>query len=133
MLKRVIIVIIGIIIISLFIWFLNSQKLISPGENSKVNKVINDNTSLVNDNNNQDLSRLNENINNQLVEEFCGWSTESNCSTNDDCLVDGCSGQVCRAKNDAFIGTTCEWRECYDETKYDFTCQCVNNQCQWFK
>lgn len=81
MLKRVIIVIIGVIIISLFIWFLNSQKLISPGENGKINKVINDNTSLINDNNNQDLGRLNENVNNQLVEEFCGWSTKSNCTT----------------------------------------------------
>ena len=49
------------------------------------------------------------------------------------CITGGCSGQVCQPKNEEPAITTCEWRDCYDETKYGFECKCVDNKCQWVK
>lgn len=67
------------------------------------------------------------------ADEFCGSSTEFNCSTSVDCQTAGCSGQICMGKDEEPISTTCEWRDCYNETMYDLTCQCLNSQCQWSK
>jgi eight-cysteine-cluster-containing protein len=65
------------------------------------------------------------------TEDFCGWSTNGQCSLDSDCQSAGCSGQVCQSKSEEPILTTCEWRECYDKTKYGLTCKCVENKCQW--
>jgi eight-cysteine-cluster-containing protein len=64
-------------------------------------------------------------------EEFCGSSTYAECTSNDDCVDAGCSGQICKGKDEPGGITTCEFRECYNNEKYDLTCQCINNQCQW--
>jgi len=69
----------------------------------------------------------------EVKEDFCGWSTYGKCSLDLDCLIDGCSGQVCRSKFEGPTLTTCEWKECYDETKYGLTCKCLENKCQWAK
>lgn len=66
-------------------------------------------------------------------EDFCGWSTYEKCSSDPDCLTDGCSGQVCRSKFEEPTPTTCEWRECYNAQKYGLVCKCVENKCQWTK
>jgi eight-cysteine-cluster-containing protein len=70
---------------------------------------------------------------NSNTEGFCGSSTDFSCSTSDDCQPAGCSGQICMGKDEEPIITTCEWRDCYDETIYDLSCQCLNSQCQWSK
>ncbi len=62
---------------------------------------------------------------------FCGWSTYGKCETDFDCVVDGCSGQVCRSKYEKPILTTCEWRECYDKRLYKASCRCIGGKCQW--
>lgn len=64
-------------------------------------------------------------------EGFCGFSTYGRCTKNDDCIKDGCSGQVCRSIYEERIITTCEWRECYDASKYGLSCRCVNRVCAW--
>ncbi|MEM4472801.1 MAG: eight-cysteine-cluster domain-containing protein [Archaeoglobaceae archaeon] len=62
--------------------------------------------------------------------EFCGVSTFTECRTDEDCRIGGCSGQVCMGVGDEII-TSCEYRECYDHRKYGIICKCVNNMCQW--
>jgi len=62
--------------------------------------------------------------------EFCGWSTYAECSSDTDCKVTGCSGQVCAGIKEEIV-TTCEWRECFDAGRYSMFCGCVNNKCQW--
>ncbi|MEM4318607.1 MAG: eight-cysteine-cluster domain-containing protein [Candidatus Pacearchaeota archaeon] len=62
---------------------------------------------------------------------FCGFSTEGKCSSSNDCIVGGCSGQVCQSKKEARLITTCEWRDCYDTKAYGLECKCVNEKCQW--
>ncbi len=64
-------------------------------------------------------------------EGFCGSSTNAACSTNDDCAAAGCSGQICTAKSQGPVMTTCEYRECYNAAAYNLECSCVSNQCQW--
>jgi len=61
-------------------------------------------------------------------QDFCGWSTYSFCSSDKECVVGGCSGQVCQAKGEQII-TDCQWKECYKNENYQ--CKCVENKCQW--
>jgi len=63
---------------------------------------------------------------------FCGFSTYGYCRSDTDCIVSGCSGQVCSSKNES-IFTTCEWKECYDSRRFGLECRCVSNACQWVK
>ncbi len=64
---------------------------------------------------------------------FCGRSTYGSCKTDNDCLKGGCSSQICQAKDEEPIITTCEWRDCYDAEKYGVKCGCFNGKCQWGK
>ncbi len=66
-------------------------------------------------------------------ETFCGKSTYGPCKTDEDCVIDGCSGQYCRSKEEFPITTTCEWLPCYDYKKFEMSCKCINNKCQWSK
>ncbi len=65
------------------------------------------------------------------IEGFCGISTSGICSSDGDCLTDGCSGEVCRSVSEEGIVTTCEYLDCYDDTAYGVSCGCVESQCQW--
>ena len=60
---------------------------------------------------------------------FCGISTYGYCENDEDCMVDGCSGEVCRSVRDGPMATPCLWRDCYGYGKP--RCVCVNHQCQW--
>jgi eight-cysteine-cluster-containing protein len=62
---------------------------------------------------------------------FCGTSTLAACSSDADCVTDGCSDQLCRSKNEERAVSTCEWRECYNSTKYGATCGCTAGKCRW--
>lgn len=63
--------------------------------------------------------------------QFCGWSTFGKCSSDKDCIVGGCSSQVCQSRFEESIITTCEWKACYDAEKYKLKCRCINGKCQW--
>ena len=67
------------------------------------------------------------------LEEFCGWSTYGNSSSDSDCTAGGCSGQVCQSKYEEPVITTCEWRDCFDASKYGLKCRCIDGRCQWLK
>ncbi|MEA3343131.1 MAG: eight-cysteine-cluster domain-containing protein [archaeon] len=62
---------------------------------------------------------------------FCGSSTNGACAVDSDCIIGGCSGQVCQSKNEESVGTTCEYRECYNAKRYGVACKCTQNKCQW--
>jgi len=62
---------------------------------------------------------------------FCGSSTQGACSSDSDCVTDGCSGQICRAASEEGLVTTCEWKDCYDDEVYGVSCGCVDQQCAW--
>ena len=67
------------------------------------------------------------------TEEFCGTSTVGPCQNDSGCVTGGCSGQVCQSKSEDPVGTTCEWRECYDAAKYNMECGCTGGECRWRK
>jgi len=64
-------------------------------------------------------------------EEFCGTSTYGTCQKDSDCISGGCSGQLCQSRLEEPLGTTCEWRECYNAKSYNLECKCLNQKCQW--
>lgn len=64
---------------------------------------------------------------------FCGTSSLASCSSDSDCVKGGCSGQLCYGKSEQPGATTCEWKDCYDDTKYGVTCGCSAGKCQWKK
>lgn len=68
---------------------------------------------------------------NQPKEEFCGSSSYESCNINSDCRTGGCSGQLCRSKSGEPIVSICDYRECYDASKFGLECKCVNDNCQW--
>jgi len=65
------------------------------------------------------------------IDDFCGTSTNGQCSADVDCMTGGCSGQVCQSKSEEPVITTCEYTECYNAQTYGKTCGCVNSKCQW--
>ena len=67
----------------------------------------------------------------QIVDSFCGISTLGECATNNDCIVSGCSLQVCQGKFEEEAITTCDWKECYNSESYRVICTCLEEECQW--
>lgn len=69
----------------------------------------------------------------EIVEndEFCGTSTLGECSTDEDCVIDGCSAEVCRSVNEEPVITPCIFKDCFVASEYNKSCVCVENQCQW--
>jgi eight-cysteine-cluster-containing protein len=63
--------------------------------------------------------------------EFCGFSTFGKCISDLMCLISGCSFQVCQSILDGLIATTCEYRDCYNYSKFNLSCKCIDNMCQW--
>jgi eight-cysteine-cluster-containing protein len=68
-----------------------------------------------------------------ISEGFCGWSSYGKCSSDSDCILDGCSAQVCQSKYEEPVRTTCEWRDCYNAKMYGLKCRCIDGRCQWSK
>lgn len=66
-------------------------------------------------------------------DNFCGISTHGKCSSDKDCIVGGCSNQVCQSIFEKPTITTCEWRECYNADFYGYKCGCINGRCEWHK
>jgi len=64
-------------------------------------------------------------------DKFCGTSTNAECEISADCVTGGCSGSICMGVNEEEITTTCEWKECYNNEKYNKECLCIDNKCQW--
>ena len=64
-------------------------------------------------------------------DEFCGSSTGGYCRGDSDCIITGCSDQLCASALEEPVVTTCEYMECYDYKRYGLECRCVNNRCQW--
>jgi len=60
-----------------------------------------------------------------------GKTVTVECYKDADCLVAGCSGQLCVPRDKApSVISTCEWKDeyaCYAED----SCLCRNNKCQW--
>lgn len=66
-----------------------------------------------------------------LVNGFCGEQTNGSCGIDSDCMVSGCSGTVCQAKNEPVSVTTCLWEECYTKPSNVY-CGCNSGKCQWY-
>jgi eight-cysteine-cluster-containing protein len=67
----------------------------------------------------------------QIEDSFCGISILGECATNNDCIVSGCSLQVCQGKFEEEAITTCDWKECYNSESYGVICTCLEDECQW--
>ncbi len=62
---------------------------------------------------------------------FCGFATEGACQNDEECVVGGCSSQVCQSKKEEPSITTCEWLDCYRAESFGVECKCVENKCRW--
>ncbi|MFQ5474740.1 MAG: eight-cysteine-cluster domain-containing protein [Candidatus Nanoarchaeia archaeon] len=66
-------------------------------------------------------------VNNKCIE------TESACKSDKDCVTGGCSGTICRNREDEPVFTTCEYKMEYGCYKSDADCACANGRCGWDK
>lgn len=59
----------------------------------------------------------------------CSWTCEEEgeCSEDGDCVISGCSNQVCGPEP---VMTTCEWKEEYACLKFT-SCRCLGGECKW--
>jgi len=62
---------------------------------------------------------------------FCGISTYGKCKTDSDCVVSGCSNEVCESRYEKPIFTSCIYKKCFDAKLYGMRCRCINGKCQW--
>ncbi len=69
----------------------------------------------------------------EIENNFCFRSTYGTCDSISDCIAGGCSGQICQAKSEEPMMSTCEYADCYNAEAYDLECQCVQEKCQWIK
>lgn len=69
---------------------------------------------------------------NAQAEGFCGSSTEAPCRSNDDCQRGGCNSQICQAKSEGIILSSCD-KPCYKPEPYGLKCGCVEGKCKWHK
>jgi len=65
------------------------------------------------------------------VNGFCGLQTETTCGSDLDCRVAGCSGEICQAKSDGSINTTCSFKDCYVKPSNVY-CGCDAGKCKWY-
>ncbi len=70
-------------------------------------------------------------IEQKAPEPFCGVSTKGTCAVDADCVVSGCSSQVCGAATEEPLVTTCEDKACYKARNFGLSCRCMERQCQW--
>ncbi|MBU0460973.1 MAG: eight-cysteine-cluster domain-containing protein, partial [Nanoarchaeota archaeon] len=66
-----------------------------------------------------------------LLNKYAGVTTT--CTSDNDCVKDGCSATICRHKNAEPVFTTCEYKTEYSCYNTDAACGCVSGQCQWKK
>lgn len=78
-----------------------------------------------------EVAAMTQQIKRAKTTEFCGISTNGQCFEDSDCIVGGCSNQVCQSKNEEPIITNCEWKDCYRSVDYGVECKCLDGKCQW--
>jgi len=72
------------------------------------------------------------------TEEYCsedqhyGLSTNSTCSSDNDCVIDGCNGEICRSKSEESISSTCVYNPPYPKD-LGCSCRCIDSKCMWAK
>jgi len=59
-----------------------------------------------------------------------GWYTSGPCNSDSDCVIGGCSEQVCQSKTEPQTITTCEHNPPYPKD-LGFDCKCILNKCKW--
>lgn len=63
---------------------------------------------------------------------YYGESTNGSCSGLSDCIVSGCSSEICQSKKEETRMSVCMYRE--DTPKnLGYHCGCVNQKCGWTK
>lgn len=63
--------------------------------------------------------------------EFCGISSLDSCNVDSDCVVGGCSSQICQSQDTEPTMSTCEYALCYNPQPYNLSCKCVDAKCKW--
>ena len=58
---------------------------------------------------------------------FIGCKPDKLCFKDEDCVVSGCSGEICANKP---MASPCLWKPEYECLKYS-ECKCINFQCDW--
>ena len=70
--------------------------------------------------------------------EYCsedqhhGHSTNGACYSNNDCVIDGCNGEICRSKFEEGMASICVYNPPYPKD-LGCNCKCVNKKCMWVK
>lgn len=63
--------------------------------------------------------------------DFCGQSTRGPCQSDADCKTGGCSKQICQSKSEGDAITACDYKECYDASRFGLQCSCQQGECKW--
>lgn len=67
-------------------------------------------------------------------EEFYGTSTYGKCSgCSCGCVVSGCNGEICQSEEEESMGSICVIPNKPTPDELGYSCQCIDNQCQWAK
>ncbi|MDI6825905.1 MAG: DUF333 domain-containing protein [Candidatus Aenigmarchaeota archaeon] len=64
--------------------------------------------------------------------EHHGISTQGRCSSDTDCIVSGCNGEICQSKFEEPLMSICVYNPPYPKD-LGYRCACVNQKCLWMK
>jgi eight-cysteine-cluster-containing protein len=66
-------------------------------------------------------------------DEYYGYSTFGTCSSDSDCVVNGCNAEICGNKSDENISSICIAPNQPLPSELGYQCKCVQAMCEWEK
>ncbi len=63
--------------------------------------------------------------------EFYGSSTYYPCQSDEDCVVDGCNGEICSSVEEEGMASICLFPEEPLPTDLGYSCGCFDGECKW--
>jgi len=64
---------------------------------------------------------------------YYGHSTLGNCTTDGDCLLSGCNGEICQSKKEEPLNSICVVPDKPLPKQLGYQCRCLVKKCQWVK
>lgn len=69
----------------------------------------------------------------QVRNEYYGFSTFSECESDDDCFVSGCNSEICQGVGEEGISSVCVIPDRETPSQLGFSCRCRDEMCGWGK
>lgn len=82
----------------------------------------------------RELSKVEQRkLDEQVRNEYYGFSTFVDCESDGDCFVSGCNSEICQSVNEEILSSICVVPDRETPSQFGFSCKCVDEMCEWGK